>query len=135
MDYKIIDIEGVGDVYAEKLQAAGINKVSQLLDKCAAPKGRKELAEATGISEKLILRWTNHADLFRINGVGPQFAELLEAAGVDTVKEFRHRVAENLQPKLVEVNEQKNICNRVPAVVEVQKMIDQAKELEPKMTY
>ena len=135
MDYKIIDIEGVGEVYAEKLVAAGINKVSELLDKCAAPKGRKELAEATGISEKLILKWTNHADLFRINGVGPQFAELLEAAGVDTVKEFRHRVAENLQPKLVEVNEQKNICNRVPAVSEVQKMIDQAKELEPRMTY
>ena len=135
MDYKIIDIEGVGDVYAEKLQAAGINKVSELLEKCAAPKGRKELAEATGISEKLILKWTNHADLFRINGVGPQFAELLEAAGVDTVKEFRHRVAENLQPKLVEVNEKKNICNRVPAVSEIQKMIGQAKELEPKMTY
>ena len=135
MDYKIIDIEGVGEVYAEKLVAVGINKVSELLDKCAAPKGRKELAEATGISEELILKWTNHADLFRINGVGPQFAELLEAAGVDTVKEFRHRVAENLQPKLVEVNEQKNICNRVPAVSEVQKMIDQAKELEPRMTY
>ena len=135
MDYKIIDIEGVGDVYAEKLQAAGISKVSELLDKCAAPKGRKELAEATGISEKLILRWTNHADLFRISGVGPQFAELLEAAGVDTVKEFRHRVAENLQPRLAELNEQHHICGRVPAVVEVQKMIDQAKELEPRMTY
>ena len=135
MDYKIIDIEGVGDVYAEKLQAAGINKVSERLDKCAAPKGRKELAEATGISEKLILRWTNHADLFRINGVGPQFAELLEAAGVDTVKEFRHRVAENLQPKLAELNEARHICGRVPAVTEVQKMIDQAKELEPRMTY
>ena len=135
MDYKIIDIEGIGDVYAQKLIAAGINKVSELLEKCAAPKGRKALAEETGISEKLILRWTNHADLFRINGVGPQFAELLEAAGVDTVKEFRHRVAENLQPKLEETNAAKNICNRVPAVSEIQKMIDQAKELEPKMTY
>ena len=81
MDYKIIDIEGIGDVYAQKLIAAGINKVSELLEKCAAPKGRKALAEETGISEKLILKWTNHADLFRINGVGPQFAELLEAAG------------------------------------------------------
>ena len=135
MDYKIVDIEGVGEVYAEKLVAAGINKVSELLEKCAAPKGRKELAEATEISEKLILRWANHADLFRINGVGPQFAELLEKAGVDTVKEFRHRVAENLQPKLEETNAAKNICNRVPAVSEIQKMIDQAKELEPKMTY
>ena len=135
MDYKIIDIEGIGDVYAEKLIAAGINKVSELLEKCAAPKGRKALAEETGISEKLILKWTNHADLLRINGVGPQFAELLEAAGVDTVKEFRHRVAENLQPKLEETNAAKNICNRVPAVSEIQKMIDQAKELEPKVTY
>jgi predicted flap endonuclease-1-like 5' DNA nuclease len=135
MEYKIIDIEGVGEAYAEKLMAAGIIKVSELLDKCCNPKGRKALAEKTGISEKLILRWTNHADLFRINGVGPQFAELLEAAGVDTVKEFRHRLAENLQPKLQEINEQRHICGRVPAVVEVQKMIDQAKELEPKMTY
>jgi len=135
MDYKIIDIEGVGDVYAEKLTAAGINKVSELLEKCAAPKGRKELAEKTGISDKLILRWTNHADLFRINGIGPQFAELLEAAGVDTVKEFRHRVAENLQPKLEELNAARHICGRVPSATEVQKMIDQAKELEPKVTY
>ena len=135
MDYKIVDIEGVGEVYAEKLIAAGIKKVSELLEKCCAPKGRKELAEQTGISEKLILRWTNHADLFRINGVGPQFAELLEAAGVDTVKEFRHRVAENLQPKLAELNEERHICGRVPALKEVQKMIDLAKELEPKMTY
>ena len=135
MDYKIVDIEGVGEVYAEKLTAASINKVSELLEKCADPKGRKELAEATGIAEKNILRWTNHADLFRINGVGPQFAELLEAAGVDTVKEFRHRVAENLQPKLEEVNAARHICGRVPVVAEIQKMIDQAKELEPKVTY
>jgi len=135
MDYKIIDIEGVGDVYAEKLQAAGINKVSELLEKCAAAKGRKALAEETGISEKLILRWTNHADLFRISGVGPQFAELLEAAGVDTVKEFRHRVAANLQPKLEEINAQRKICGRVPAVAEVEKMVEQAKSLEPMVTY
>ena len=86
MAYKIIDIEGIGEVYAPKLIAAGIVKVSDLLDKCAGPAGRKALAEETGISEKLILTWTNHADLFRIKGVGPQFAELLEAAGVDTVK-------------------------------------------------
>ena len=135
MAYKIIDIEGVGDVYAEKLIAAGIEKVEQLLDKCAAPAGRKALAEATGISEKLILKWTNHADLFRINGIGPQFAELLEAAGVDTVKELRHRVAANLAAKVAEVNEEKHLCGRVPAEAEIQKMIDQAKELPPRMTY
>ena len=135
MNYKIVEIEGVGEVYAEKLIAAGIKTTDDLLAKCAKPAGRKALAEETGISPKLILTWTNHTDLMRINGVGPQFSELLEAAGVDTVKEFRHRVAENLQPKLVEVNDKKNICNRVPAVSEIQKMIDQAKELEPKMTY
>ena len=135
MDYKIIDIEGIGEVYAEKLTAAGITKMSQLLDKCATPAGRKALEEETGITGKLILKWTNHADLFRINGIGPQFAELLEAAGVDTVKELKHRVAENLQKKLEEVNAEKNLCNRVPAVTEVQKMIDQAKELPATITY
>lgn len=135
MDYKIIDIEGVGDVYAEKLVAAGINKVSELLEKCAAPKGRKELAEATGIAEKLILRWTNHADLFRIKGVGPQFSELLEAAGVDTVKEFRHRVAENLFEKIKETNDAKHLVRRIPSVKELTKMIALAKELKPVMTY
>ncbi len=135
MAYKIVEIEGVGEVYAEKLIAAGINTVDDLLDRCAAPAGRKALAEATGIAEKLILRWTNHADLFRINGVGPQFAELLEAAGVDTVKELRHRVAANLVAKMNEVNEQKKLVRRVPALVEVQRMIDQAKQLEPRMTY
>ncbi len=135
MAYKIIDIEGVGEAYAEKLTAAGIVKVEDLLAKCAAPKGRAELAEATGISDKLILRWTNHADLFRIKGVGPQFAELLEAAGVDTVKEFRHRVPENLQPKLEETNAEKHLVRRVPSLKEVVKMVEQAKALEPVMTY
>ena len=135
MAYKIIDIEGIGPVYAEKLIAAGIETADQLLAKCAAPAGRKALAEETGISDKLILTWTNHADLMRINGIAGQFAELLEAAGVDTVKEFRHRVAANLQPKMVEVNEQKNLCNRVPSVTEIEKMIAQAKELEPLITY
>ena len=135
MAYKIIDVEGIGPVFAEKLQAAGIKTTEDLLAKCAAPAGRKALAEATEISPKQILKWTNHADLFRINGIASQFAELLEAAGVDTVKEFRHRVAANLQPKLVEVNEQKNLCNRVPSVAELEKMIAQAKELEPIITY
>ena len=93
------------------------------------------MAEATDISPKLILKWANHCDLYRINGVGPQFAELLEASGVDTVKELKHRVAENLQKKLEEVNAEKNLTNRVPAVAEVQKMIDQAKELHAVMEY
>ena len=112
MAYKIDVIEGIGESYAHKLQASGVNTTEELLKKAATKKGREALAEETGISEKLILKWTNHADLFRIKGVAGQFAELLEAAGVDTVKEFRHRVAANLQPKLVEVNDQKNLCNR-----------------------
>lgn len=135
MAYRIIEIEGVGEAYAVKLQEAGVATTDDLLKRAATPKGREELAEATGISPKLILRWANHADLFRIHGVAGQFAELLEAAGVDTVKEFRHRVAANLQPKLVEVNEQRHLCGRVPSEKEIQKMIDQAKELEPVMTY
>ncbi|MCQ2141833.1 MAG: DUF4332 domain-containing protein [Bacteroidales bacterium] len=135
MVYKIIDIEGIGEVYAEKLIAAGIETAAQLLDKCAAPAGRKALAEATGISDKLILTWTNHADLFRVKGVGPQFAELLEAAGVDTVKELGHRRADNLAAKMLEVNEAKHLVRRVPVEKEIQKMIDQAKEMPAVMTY
>jgi predicted flap endonuclease-1-like 5' DNA nuclease len=135
MNYKIIDIEGIGDVYAPKLMAEGIETVEQLLDRCAAPAGRKELAEKTGISEKLILKWTNHADLFRIKGVAGQFAELLEAAGVDTIKEFRHRVPANLAAKMEEVNAQKNLVNRVPSVKEIEKMVAQAKEMEPRVEY
>lgn len=135
MAYKIIDIEGVGEVYAEKLNAAGISTVEQLLEKCAAPKGRKDLAETTGIADKLILKWTNHADLFRINGIGPQFAELLEAAGVDTVKELKHRNAENLAAKLEEVNAENNLTNRVPSAKELQKMIDEAATLPASISY
>ena len=131
MAYKIIDVEGIGPAYAEKLQAAGIKTTDEYLEKCATPAGRKALAEETGISPKLILTWANHSDLFRINGI----AGLLEAAGVDTVKEFRHRVAANLQPKLVEVNDQKNLCNRVPSVSELERMIAQAKELPVVLTY
>ncbi len=135
MAYKVEEIEGVGAVYAEKLEAAGVKTTDDLLEKAATPKQRKELAEATGISEKLILKWANHSDLFRIKGIAGQFAELLEAAGVDTVKELRHRVPANLHAKCVEVNEVKNLCNRVPAESEIEKMVAQAKELEPKLSY
>lgn len=135
MAYKVIDIEGVGDVFAKNLNDAGIKTDAELLAKCAKPAGRKELAEQTGISSKLIMKWANHCDLYRVNGIGPQFAELLEASGVDTVKELRHRVAENLQKKLEEVNAQKKLVNRVPTVTEVQKMVDQAKDLPAMMEY
>lgn len=135
MTYKIIDVEGIGNVNAKKLVEAGINTVDDLLQKAKNPAGRKTLEETTGISGKSILKWTNHADLMRINGVGPQFSELLEAAGVDTVKELKHRLADNLQQKLEEINNKKNLVNRVPSVSEVQKMIDQAKELPAIMEY
>ncbi|MDE6757496.1 MAG: DUF4332 domain-containing protein [Muribaculaceae bacterium] len=135
MSYKIEEIEGIGASYADKLKAAGVATTEDLLAVAATKKGRTSLADSTGISEKLILKWTNHADLFRIKGVAGQFAELLEAAGVDTVKELRHRVAANLQPKLVEINDAKNLCNRVPSVSEVERMIEQAKTLDPVITY
>lgn len=135
MKYKIIDIEGVGETYAEKLTVAGIDTVEKLLERCASAKGRAEVAAETGISEKLILRWTNHADLFRIQGIGPQFAELLEAAGVDTVKELRHRVPANLEKRITEVNEARNLTGRVPSVKELTKRIEEAGTLEPVVTY
>ena len=135
MAYKIIDLEGIGPVYAEKLVAAGVITADDLLERCAAPKGRKELAEATGITEKLILKWTNYADMFRIHGIGPQFAELLEAAGVDTVKELSHRVPANLAAKVAEVNEEKKLVRRVPVEAELQKMIEEAKTLPGVLPY
>ncbi len=135
MAYKVIDIQGVGPAYAEKLQAAGVDTAAELLAKGCCPRGRKELAEVTCINDKLILKWCNHADLYRVKGIGPQFAELLEAAGVDTVKELGHRKAENLVAKMLEVNEEKHLVRRVPALKEVVKMVDLAKELPGVMTY
>ncbi|WP_352422440.1 DUF4332 domain-containing protein [Proteiniphilum sp.] len=135
MAYKIEEIEGIGSVYGEKLRAAGIISPEGLLGKCAAKSGRAALAKDTGINEKLILKWTNHADLFRINGVGPQFSELLEAAGVDTVKELRNRKAENLYAKIQEVNEAKKLVRRLPSPDQLAGMIEEAGKIEPKMTY
>ena len=135
MNYKIIDIQGIGPVYAEKLTAAGIQTVADLLEKGKTPKGRKELEDTTGIRHDLILTWVNHADLFRVKGIGPQFSELLEAAGVDTVKELAHRNAVNLAKTLTEVNEKEHRTRRVPTAAELQKMIDQAKEMPGVVTY
>lgn len=135
MNYKVIEIEGVGDVYADKLKKAGVETAEQYLEICATPAGRKKLADTTGISSKLILKWANHTDLYRVPGIGPQFAELLEAAGVDTVKELRHRNAASLAAKLEEVNAEKKLTRRVPSEKEVEKMIEAAKALDPKMTY
>lgn len=135
MNYKIIEIEGIGQKYAELLIGADIATVDALLDAASTRTGRKKLADETGISEKLILKWVNHADLMRIKGVGGQFAELLEAAGVDTVKEFAHRVPANLHEKLEKTNEEKKLCGRVPSLPELEKMVSQAKTLEAKIEY
>lgn len=135
MSYKISEIEGIGNRYADILESVGIKTTEELLKACATKSGRSKVADSTGISEKLILKWANHADLFRIKGIAGQFAELLEASGVDTVKEFRHRIAANLYQKMIEINDSKNLCNRVPTEKELEKMIDQAKELEPVITY
>lgn len=135
MTYKIQEIEGIGPAFGLKLEAAAIFTTDELLDRASTKKGRAQIAAETGIPEALILKWANHADLFRINGVAGQFAELLEASGVDTVKELAHRVAVNLHKKLIEVNDARNLTGRVPSEKELQKMIDQAKELKPVMTY
>ncbi len=135
MSYKIEDIEGIGPSYKEKLSTAGITTTDDLLEHCAAPAGRKGTAEKTGVSEKMLLEWTNMADLMRVKGVGGQYAELLEAAGVDTIKELRNRNAENLATKIDEVNKEKNLANATPSASTVAGWIEQAKTTDPKISY
>jgi uncharacterized membrane protein HdeD (DUF308 family)/predicted flap endonuclease-1-like 5' DNA nuclease len=132
---KLSAIEGIGPAYEEKLNEAGIDNPGALLEKCAKPKGRKELAEHTGISGKLILKWTNNADLFRISGVASQHAELLEAAGVDTVPELAQRNPQNLHGALVKTNEEKKLVRHVPDESHVESWVAQAKELPRKIQY
>jgi predicted flap endonuclease-1-like 5' DNA nuclease len=126
---KIEEIEGIGAAYAEKLGQAGITSCELLLEQGATAAGRAKICEATGISGSLLLRWVNHADLFRISGIGPQYAELLEAAGVDSVAELAQRVPANLHAKLTEVQAQKNLTARVPAASFVADWVEQAKQL------
>lgn len=132
---KIVNIEGIGPVYAEKLAGVGIKTVEALLDKGAGRKGREELAEQTGITEKLILEWVNLADLMRIKGVGEEYSDLLEEAGVDTVKELKNRNPENLYKAMVETNQEKKLVRRVPTLKEVQKWVAEAAKLEPRVTH
>lgn len=129
------EIEGIGPAYGEKLENNGWKTVESLLETGCTPKGRKTIAEATGITETLVLDWVNMADLFRINGVAGQFAELLKASGVDTVKELKMRNAENLHTALVEVNAKKNLTKVVPSVDMITDFVNQAKNLEAKITY
>jgi predicted flap endonuclease-1-like 5' DNA nuclease len=130
MAYNIIDLEGVGPAYAEKLNTAGIKTTADLLTNGGTKAGRKKLADDTGIDEGKILTWVNHSDLHRIDGIAGQTSELIEAAGVDTVKELATRNAENLAAKMQEINDAKNLSGRVPSAEQLQKMIDQAKDLE-----
>ncbi|MHC5654332.1 DUF4332 domain-containing protein [Stappia sp.] len=135
MSYSIDEIEGIGPVYAEKLTAIGIKTTAAYLERAKDPKGRKALAEETGIDDKRILKWANMADLMRISGVGEEYSELLEAAGVDTVKELKHRNAANLAAKMKEVNEEKKLVRQLPSESAVEKWVEQAKSLDPMMTY
>jgi predicted flap endonuclease-1-like 5' DNA nuclease len=130
---KTIDkIEGIGRGYADKLKQAGVATVENLLDSAGDKSARKKLADKTGLSEKLLLKWTNMADLFRVNGIAGQYAELLERAGVDTVKELAQRNAATLHAKMNEVNEASKVVRRPPALKMVESWVQQAKTL-PRM--
>lgn len=132
---KLTKIEGVGEVYSGKLKAAGVADTAALLKMGATPKGRKEIAEASGVSEMLILEWVNHVDLFRVKGIGEEYADLLEEAGVDTIPELAQRKAENLLEKLAAVNTEKNLVRRLPVLSQVVDWIEQAKQLPRVVTY
>lgn len=135
MSYSIEEVEGIGATYAEKLRDVDIQTTEDLLRRCGDKKGREGVATESGISEKLILEWVNLADLMRINGVGEEYADLLEEAGVDTVKELATRNAENLAEKMAEVNTAKKLTDRVPSAETVQKWIDEAGTLEAVVTH
>jgi predicted flap endonuclease-1-like 5' DNA nuclease len=132
---KIEEIEGIGPANGEKLTAVGIANTDALLERCCTKSGRKEIAEATGISASLILKWANMADLFRIHGVAGEYAELLECAGVDTVKELAARNVENLTAKLTEVNDEKKLTRRTPNDAAVKDWIEQAKSLPARIEH
>jgi predicted flap endonuclease-1-like 5' DNA nuclease len=131
----LITIEAIGEAYAQKLRQAGIRSTEALLESGSTPKGRRDTADKTGISTTLILEWVNLADLFRIKGIGEEYADLLEEAGMDTVPELAHRNAENLHQKLVEVNEEKGLVRRVPTSAQVKEWVQQAKQLPRVVTY
>jgi len=128
-------VEGIGKVYSGKLVAAGIATTEELLEKGATPVGRKAIAEQTGISGKLVLKWVNRVDLARVKGIGEEYADLLEAAGVDTVPELAQRNAANLHQKLIEVNAAKELVRQVPGQAQVAGWVEQAKGLPRKISY
>lgn len=128
-------IEGIGTSYATKLAEQGIRTIEALLVAASHRKGREELAASTGIPEKKILEWINRADLMRIKGVGEEYSDLLEAAGVDTVRELSHRRADNLHEALVQTNAKKRLVRRAPSLPEVRRWVEDAKNLAPMITY
>jgi len=132
---KLIDIEGVGPAYAAKLQKAGVRSTESLLARGGTPAGRKEIAAKSGVSDALILEWVNHVDLFRVKGVGSEYADLLEAAGVDTVVELAQRNPEQLHAKLLTANAAKKLVRRPPGFSQVRNWIQQAKKLPRMVSY
>lgn len=131
----IIDIQGIGEAYAEKLRQAGVRSTEALLKKGGTPEGRKELAKATGFTPKQILEWVNRADLYRVSGIGAQYSDLLEAAGVDTVAELKNRKAEALLAAMAEINAKKNLVNKMPGLSQVEGWIAAAKALPRAVEY
>ncbi|MBC7227373.1 MAG: DUF4332 domain-containing protein [Thermoflexales bacterium] len=131
----IEQISGIGPVYGEKLRALGIRTTEALLRASATPQGRQELAEKIGVSADTILKWVNRADLMRVTGIGEQYSDLLEAAGVDTVLELARRNPENLYAKLAEVNAEKRLVRRLPTQDMVANWVEQAKGLERAISY
>jgi len=132
---RLTEVEGIGDVYAQKLSEAGIMTTEALLEKGATPQGRKAVEEETGISGTLILKWVNRADLFRIKGIGEEYADLLEIAGVDTVPELAQRNPVNLYEKIKEVNAEKKLVRRLPGQSDVEAWVAAAKELPRAIHY
>jgi predicted flap endonuclease-1-like 5' DNA nuclease len=131
----LADIEGISPAHAEKLKVQGLHTTEDLLKAGATPKSRGDLAAITGISESLILRWTNMADLFRIKGVAEQYSDLLEASGVDTVPELAQRNPEHLLAKMTQVNTEKGLVHRVPTQEQVVAWVSEAKTLPRMISY
>ena len=135
MGYTIDEIQGIGPAYKEKLNSANIKTTEGLLKECSSKTGRKAFAEKSGVSESMLLDWVNMADMMRINGVGGQYAEILKASGVDTVKELRTRNAENLTVALEKINTEKNLAKTTPSLSMVTKWIEEAKTAEPMVSH